>query len=178
MFPPVCLRCSRTRHRFPAFWARLLRWGKHLGKKHKIFGHKDPMLNSADILRSGYFYLFPHAPVPMRRSWYENFYAGHPDLLHHNIRYRFREPSQFSAPTLFYLSSKREGKLEVYSPKGTTCFFKPFAEKTGGYMARKIREADANKNLKFGCINSLGETTEEEQQMFHKWISRRLDVSL
>ena len=162
--------------RFTSIWARILRWGKHLGKKHKVFGHKDPMLNSADILKSSFFYLFPHAPVPMRRTWYENFYTEHPDLLHHNIHYRFREPSQFSAPTLFYLDSAKAGKLEVHSPKNTTCFFKPSEEKTGGYMARKIAEADANKNLKFGCINSLGETTQEEQTMFHKWICKRLDI--
>lgn len=164
--------------RFPALWARLLRWGKHLGKRHKVFGHKDPMLNSADILGSSFFYLFPHAPVPMRRSWYETFYAAHPDLLDSNIRYRFREPSQFSAPTLFYVSSFREGKLEVRSPKGMVCFLKPSMEKNEEYMARKIAEADANKELKFGCINSLGDTTSEAQQMFHDWISKRLNVTL
>ena len=164
--------------RFPAAWARLLRWGKHLGKRHKVFGHKDPMLNSADILKSSYFYLFPHAPVPMRRTWYEKFYTEHPDLLDSNIRHRFREPSQFSAPTLLYVSLHREGKLEVRSPKATTCFFKPSMEKREDYMARKIAEADGNEGLKFGCINSLGETTEEAQQIFHAWISKKLDVKL
>ena len=164
--------------RFSAAWARLLRWGKHLGKRHKVFGHKDPMLNAADILRSSYFYLFPHAPVPMRRTWYEKFYTEHPDLLDSNIRHRFREPSQFSAPTLFYVSSRREGKLKVRSPKGTTCFLKPSMEKREEYMARKIAEAEAGKELKFGCINSLGETTDEAQQMFHAWISKKLDVKL
>lgn len=164
--------------RFPALWARLLRWAKHLGKKHKVFGHKDPMLNSADILGSGYFYLFPHAPVPMRRTWYEKFYTDHPDLLVHNICHRFRESSQFSSPTLFYVSAKRSGTLKVRSPKNTTCFFKPSIKKTNNYMARKIAEADANKSLKFGCINSLGETTEEEQKMFKDWICRKLDIEL
>lgn len=162
----------------PALFARLLRWGKHLGKKHKIFGHKDPMLNAADLLRSGYFFLFPHAPVPMRRSWYERYFGDHPDLLYSNICHRFREPSQFSSPTLFYVSAYREGKLTVRSPKGTTCFFKPSVEKKGGYMARKIAEADGNKALKFGCINSLGETTREEQDMFNRWICAKLDITL
>lgn len=164
--------------KFPALWARLLRWAKHFGKSHKTFGHKDPMLNAADILGSKYFYLFPHAPVPMRRSWYERFYSEHPELLIHNIRHRFREPSQFSSPNIFYLSAEREGQLEVRSPKNTTCFFKPSVTKTNDYMIRKIAEADANKDLKFGCINSLGETTTEEQHIFHEWISRKLNVKL
>lgn len=164
--------------RFPAIWARIARWAKRAGRKHKVFGHKDPMLNSADILNSSYFYLFPHAPVPMRRSWYEKFYAEHPSLLDHNIRHRFREPSQFSAPTLFYLSAERDGLLEVRSAKNTTCFFKPSLKKKKGYMERKIAEAEANKKLKFGCINSLGETTAEEQEMFKKWITKRLNIEL
>lgn len=164
--------------RFLSPWARLLRWGKHLGKKHKVFGHKDPMLNAADILHSNHFYLFPHAPVPMRRTWYENFYAEHPDLLDSNIRYRFRESSQFSSPTLFYVSAHREGKLKVCSPKGLTCFLKPSSKRNDNYMARKLAEADANKRLVFGCINSLGETTEEAQKMFHSWIAGRLNITL
>ena len=45
-------------------------------------------------------------------------------------------------------------------------------------MLRKIAEAEANKDIKFGCINSLGETTKEEQDTFHKWISKRLNVKL
>jgi hypothetical protein len=58
------------------------------------------------------------------------------------------------------------------------CFLKPSMEKNEEYMARKIAEADANKELKFGCINSLGDTTSEAQQMFHDWISKRLNVTL
>lgn len=163
--------------RFPAIWARFIRWCKHVGKKHKTFGHKDPMLNATDILKSNFFFLFPHAPVPMRRTWYENFYAENPELLHHNIRHRFREPSQFSSPTLFYLSVYANGKLHCLPSKGTTCFFKPSIEKDG-YMKRKIKEADSNKKIRFGCINSLGETTVEEQELFKEWICRKLDISL
>lgn len=165
-------------NKFPALLARILRWCKHIGRNHKVFGHKDPMLNSADILKSNFFFLFPHAPVPMRRTWYEKFYNENPELLDHNIRHRFREPSQFSSPTLFYLSEYKTGKLVIRSPKRTTCFFKPSIKKKNNYMLRKIAEAEANKDIKFGCINSLGETTKEEQDTFHKWISKRLNVKL
>jgi hypothetical protein len=51
-------------------------------------------------------------------------------------------------------------------------------EKRESYMERKIAEAEANKDLKFGCINSLGETTEEAQQIFKEWITKKLDVTL
>ena len=45
-------------------------------------------------------------------------------------------------------------------------------------MARKISEADGNKALKFGCINSLGEASIEEQEMFNRWITNKLDITL
>lgn len=164
--------------RMPVFVARLLRWAKHLGKRHKEFGYKDSMLNSADIMNSGEFFLFPHAPQPMRREWYENFYATRSELIEYNIRHRFREQSQFSTPTLFYIGASRVGLLDISPSKGTSCFFKPSVKKKSGYMARKIAEADNNKNLKFGCINSLSETNSEEQEMFKQWITGKLQVEL
>lgn len=136
------------------------------------------MLNAADILGESLFYLFPHAPLPMRRTWFEKFYAERPELLIYNIRHRFREPSQLSIPTLFYIGANRENKLKVCSPKNTTCFFKPSLKKASEYMARKIAEAEENKKLKFGCINSLGETSEEAQQMFQEWLSKRLSITI
>ena len=163
--------------RFPTWWARLLRWGKHLGRKHKEFGYKDAMLNAADMLEERHFYLFPHAPQPMRRTWYEEFFSKRPHLIDYNARHRFRDLSQLSIPTLFYIGAYRESTLKVCSSKGTSCFLKPSQSKDARYMIRKIAEADANKGLKFGCINSLGETTEEAQEVFHRWISKRLGLS-
>ncbi len=161
---------------FPVFWARILRWCKHLGRKHKNFGYKDSMLNAADILKSNKFFLFPHAPAPMSRTWYEQFYVKNPELLHHNIRHRFRELSQYSVPTLFYLSTHAEGNLKCLPSKGIACFFKPSLKKKG-YMLRKLKEADANKELKFCCINSLSEATLEEQELFKAWATKRLDIT-
>lgn len=165
-------------HRFATWWARLLRWGKHLGRKHKEFGYKDSMLNAADIMGANNFFLFPHAPQPMRRTWYEKFYAEHPELIVHNICHRFREPSQLSIPTLFYIGAHQKGLLKIRPSKGTTCFFKPSQKKSTVYMTRKIAEAESNKDIKFGCINSLGETTKEAQQLFQEWIAKKLKIRL
>lgn len=157
--------------------AEFLRWAKHLGRHHKTFGHKDPMLNAAKMMHSNFFFLYPHGPVPMNRKWYEQFYGENPSLLESNIKHRFREPSQFSSLICYYLSAYRDKKLDLRSPKDTFCFLKPFAHKKG-YIARKISEMESNDKLKFGCINSLGETTKEEQLLFHKWISNRLKIDL
>lgn len=65
--------------------------------------------------------------------------------------------------------------MTTKSAAGSYIFLKPFEHKVG-YMERKLREADSNPHLLFGCINSLGETTETEQRMFEQWITNRLNV--
>lgn len=157
--------------------AAFLRWAKHLLQNHKTFGHKDPMLNAAHMMKSDFFFLHPHGPVPMSRTWYEKFYTGHPDLLDANIKHRFRHPSQFSSLVCYYLDAYHQGALDVRSSKGVCSFLKPDVHKKG-YMARKIAEMQANNKLMFGCINSLSETTEEEQAMFHQWICKRLNIQV
>lgn len=155
---------------------RFLRWIKPRKDGRRVFGHKDAMVNAAQLLGSRHFWLFPHAPLPASKSFYERFFGEHPELLAQNIRHRFREESQFSFISLFYIEGRNSGAVEVRSPKGTTLFLKPFADKVG-YMERKLREADSNPRLLFGCINSLGETTAQEQALFIEWIERRLGIT-
>ena len=161
--------------RFNVLFAAFLRWAKHLLQKHKTFGHKDPMLNAAHIMKSNFFLLHSHGPLPMNRLWHEKFYTENPDLLVANIKHRFRDPSQFSSLACYYIDAYHKGLLDVRPTKGICSFLKPYAHKRG-YMARKIAEMQSNDKLMFGCINSLSETTEDEQALFHQWICKQLNV--
>lgn len=162
-------------NKVPTLAGRLLRWIKPRKNGRKVFGHKDAMVNAAQVLGADHFWHFPHAPAPLRKSFYERFFEERADLLQANIRHRFREDSQYSFVSLFYIEGSKRGIAQALNPKGTTLFLKPFANKVG-YMERKLREADSNPHLLFGCINSLGETTAEEQRLFHNWICRRLNL--
>ena len=161
--------------KFNVKWAAFLRWAKHLLQHHKTFGHKDPMLNAANMMKSDFFFLHPHGPVPMSRLWYEKFYTEHPEWLHANIKHRFREPSQFSSLVCYYLDAYRRGVLDVRSSKGLCSFLKPDVSKKG-YMARKIAEMQSSDKMLFACINSLGETTADEQALFKQWICKHLNI--
>lgn len=155
---------------------RLLRWVKPRKDGRRVFGHKDAMVNAAQLLGSDHFWLFPHAPLPACKSFYEHIFGEHPEWLTENIRHRFRQESQFSFISLYYIEGGKMGVVKTRSPKGTTLFLKPFASKVG-YMERKLREGDKNPNLLFGCINSLGETTEQEQRLFDEWMTKRLGIT-
>lgn len=156
---------------------RFLRWIKPRKGGRKPFGHKDAMVNAAQRLSSGHFWHFTHAPQPLLRSWHAEFFALHPELMRDNIRHRFREASQFSYVSLFYIKGGEEGRVTVRSPRGVCLFLKPSKNKKG-YMERKLREAESNDRLLFGCINSLGETSRLEREMFHEWVCKRLDINI
>ena len=154
---------------------RLLRRLKPKKGGRRPFGHKDPMVNAAQMVGSGHFWVWPHAPLALRRSWHEEFFASHPEWLEANIAHRFRHPSQFSYAEPFYIDGVRKGDVVVENPRGLTLFLKPRAGRKG-YMERKLREAEGNPRLQFCCINSLSEADPEEQEMFHKWASERIGV--
>lgn len=162
--------------RFSTLAGRLLRWLKPKRGGRKPFGYKDAMVNAARLLGSNHFWLFPHAPQPLRRSWYERFFATHTEQLEQNIRHPFRDRSQWSYVSLFMIEGQKEGVVQVRPRDGMALFLKPSARKQSGYMERKLREADHNPNLHFGCINSLGEASPEEQKMFHEWAGRLIGV--
>ena len=163
--------------RFNSNLARFIRWIKPPKQGHKTFGFKDAMLNAADVLHSKYFWFISHAPLPVCKSAYEKFYSTHQTVLVNNIRHRFRDPSQFNPQVLFYLLGEKENRCLFRPAKGKTLFLKPKANKKN-YLSRKLKAADKNPELLFGCINSLGEAPQEERQMFLKWIERKLNITL
>lgn len=177
--PSVWFEGEQTRlyaERFGTLTGKLLRLLKPKRGGVRPFGYKDAMVNAASLLGSSHFWHFPHAPAALRKSFYERFFTEHPELLRENIRHRFRQGSQFSFVSLFYIQGEKEGLVKVVSSRNRALFLKPFSHKKG-YMERKLQEANRNTQLLFGCINSLGETTPEEQQLFHKWICPRLNVT-
>lgn len=164
-------------NRFPSALAAFLRAVKPAKKGHKPFGYKDAMLNAAGILQSRCFWAFPHAPVALKRSWYEKFYSANPDVLEANIRYRFRDATQYNPQSLYTIGAVSSGLCEVRHPGGKALFIKEGSGKEK-YMKRKLREADLRRDLCYGCINSMDKASEQDREMFKKWICDRLGVDM
>ena len=159
--------------RYPAALARVLKAIKPKINGHKPFGHKDAMLNAADILGSRWFWKTPHSPLPLKKSWFENFYAGRPELVGRNARFRFREPTQFNPQSLFYIGAVAGGECVVKPEKGKTLFIKSGKE---GYMVRKLHEAGTG-HYRYGCINSLDKATEADRELFFRWFREKLKIA-
>lgn len=165
-------------NRFSSTLARIIKWLKPKKDGHKPIGHKDVMLNSAEMASSGHFWYFPHIPLPVCRSWYEEYYGKHPEAIIRNIEDRFRSPVQFNPQQLFYIHAQKEGRCVIKSPKGLSVFFKPENGKGDGrYMLKKIAEAESRPGLKFGCISSLDKGSEKDAEIFNDWACKRIGLA-
>lgn len=156
--------------------AKLLRQLKHLGSRHKVFGFKDAMINAADTCGQKHHIIhFGHTPHPQHRGFLEAFYLANKEALVSNIRHRFREPNQHNPQELCYLLAESEGQLEMRSLSGESLFLSPKAKR--GYVDRKLKEFEASPDAKFCCINSLTDTSLEEQAKVLSWIKYRIGLS-
>ena len=64
-------------------------------KKNKA-GHKTAQQKAAKLIGFNKYYNFRHTPHPLRKSTFENYFKEHEDVFVNNIKYRFRESSQFT----------------------------------------------------------------------------------
>ena len=167
----VCYASKMSWH-FAAF----LRWAKHIGKSHKVFGFKDSMINAAALLgRRDTFLLFDHIPHMMIRSVFEDYFTMHPEALKINISHRFRDQVQYNPQELCYLLAQKEGKAVIRSNKGNYLYLYPRKKKN--YVNDKIRQFDSYPNAKFLCVNSLNNAEPGDVRKVLTWLEKRLRLS-
>lgn len=167
----VCY-ASRMSWHFAAF----LRWAKHIGKRHKVFGFKDSMVNAAEVLgRHDYFLRFDHIPHMLLRDVLETYYSANPDVLADNISHRFREPSQYNPQELCYLLAESQGRAVVRRNQGRLLYIYPRRKRN--YIDDKIRKFDSCPDAIFLCINSLNNASPEDVRKVLSWLDRRLSLS-
>lgn len=166
----VCY-ASRMSYHFAAF----LRWAKHLKSGHKVFGFKDAMINAAHLIgRHDTFLCFDHTPHMVLRDVLSDYYAGHPEAIVHNIRHRFRDPSQYNPQELCYLLAKQQGKAEIRSNKGNYLYMYPRKKKS--YVDDKLVKFNKAPDAKFLCINSLSNAQPDDIAKVLAWLKQRLSL--
>ena len=90
-----------------------------------------------------------------------------------NISHRFRSPKQFNAQELQYLDAYRKGKCELRGAYDLL-YLKP--KKSIEYIKEKLKLFSAKKDCKFGCFNSLDQTSDEGKSMVVDWIEKRIGL--
>ena len=150
---------------------RIKRWKNRRAKAT----FKGSMINAVKILGGHPVFLYlAHTPRALKRSFYENFFAEHPEVLVRNLLDRFRTPRQYNSQELFYITELKAGRLKVVPTSRRLLYLKP--HRGSRHVTRNLRRFDRSRNACFGCINSIDLASTEDRQRIFNWISGRLGV--
>ncbi len=142
---------------------------------HRRIEFKDSMLRAVELTEGGPLFLnLKHTPRPLRKSFYENFYASSDKLLKANIENKFRDGNQFNSQELFYIHEYRRGRLIVVPAQEKLLYLIP--KKKKNYIDRKLREFDANPHALFCCVNTLCLAGKADQEKALAWIDKKLSL--
>jgi hypothetical protein len=152
---------------------RLLKYRPN-GNKKVTF--KETMVNAA--LHTGEYLSYikmHHTPKALLKSVYEKYFTEHPQLLRHNISYRFRSHKQFNPQETQYLTLAREGRSTLRKVSANLLYLK--AKPDIRYIQNKLRGFSAKPMLKFACFNSIDQASDEGQRIITEWIYKRLHLN-
>lgn len=151
--------CYAKRHNIPfGFLSRALKPGEN---GHRKVTFKGVMLNGALLAGARWtYYRMNHTPRPLLRSFFEGFYAQHPENMLKNISFRFRNADQYSPEELLYATLLRSGRAELRNYSDRLFYYEPKDRK--GRLERKFRKFDSG-DYRFCCFNSLDKAPAAEQ---------------
>lgn len=143
------------------------------GEKKVTF--KETMLNAASLLKRRFFFIkFYHTPRALLKSVYKDYFDKHPGKLVYNISYRFRSHKQFNPQEIQYLLLYDSNRCILRKAYDNLLYLKP---KTNiKYTEKKLRLFNKRISYKFGCINSIDQTTKETQKAIIDWIEKRIGL--
>lgn len=153
-------------------YVRLSRWLKRRRHGHKRVTFKGLTVNGASLAGARFHMLkLYHTPRALNRTFYEQWFAKHPDQIERNISYRFRDANQFSTEELFFIRMWKENTIKILSAKENLFYFEPKNKKD--YVARKMEQLQS-RPWKFCCFNSLDRATESERETILGWMDKTL----
>lgn len=136
---------------------------------------KGNMRNAAIIAGQHNFMLkLDHTPKALKKSVYENYFKEHPEILENNIKYRFRDASQFTSQELQYLLLYKQQKCNLLPSKSNLFYLQP--KNKPNYVKKKLEKLKKEMNKKFCCFNSLDFASIEDRNAIINWINNKLNL--
>lgn len=139
-------------------------------KKKRVFSYRYVKEDTAKLLGFDNYFNINHTPYPLRKSTIKEFFLKKPELLTHNIKFKFRHKDQF---LLQVLANHIEIKKETCILTRDLSLF--YTHKYGwNKIFKKIYRAEKNKQL-FLCLQNLETASKTKLRFLLKWIDKRLD---
>ncbi|MEX2564486.1 MAG: Stealth CR1 domain-containing protein [Cyclobacteriaceae bacterium] len=119
-----------------------------------------------------YFY-FGHTPHPINSRRLQKFYLENPDLLKKNLTPKFRDHHQFNVISLAYHLELLQGNKNL-APKNLA-YLQP-RNRPENYLEKKIKQCEADPDIKFMCVQSLESCSREDQNRVLGWMDKILNL--
>ena len=155
---------------------RFTRFMKKLFGSKKTVTFKGILANSAILAGNKWNMLrINHNPRALRREFYEQYFAEHPQTLIRNLRYRFRDPDMYLPELLQYTILNNKGLCDVRPVKGNLMYIQPKDRKD--YIKEKLNRLNSG-NYRFCCFNSIDKASPDDLQAVREWVSSNLKITL
>ena len=139
---------------------------------HRMYHEKAARLAG---FKKTYFHL-DHAPFPLKKQWFEDFFTKNNELLKNNIQYAFRNERQFCPYSLMYHQQIQADKF-VYKNIGHEITIHP-SQHSFKKIKEKLAQCEADVGVKFVCLQSLDEASPEILSYLMDWIKERTQLGL
>jgi len=143
----------------------------HKKFKKMKFGHKTAQQKAAQLAGFDNYYNFKHTPHPLRKSTFENYFKAHPEVFIDNIKYKFRDKSQFTPQGL-------ANHIEI---KNKTCVFKQdlqliyFRSYKKPLLWYKFKLNMKSRGKLFLGLQSLDLCAPKISNFILKWLEKRIN---
>lgn len=118
------------------------------------------------------FFNLPHAPLPVFKKTFVDFFQAHPNLLANNIRYPFRDHHQFLPLSLAQHLELKQQRAMIDNTLESV-YINPACHKLRKIQAR-LASADQKERIAFACVQSMDQASPEVRDYIFKWLSKRI----
>lgn len=132
-------------------------------------GHKTAQQNAAKIIGFRKYYNFKHTPHPMRKSTFKNFFDRNPAIFEENIKYRFRNASQFT-PQGLANHIEIKNKTFVFNKELRLMYFRSYKKPLLWY---KFKLNYKTSNHLFLGLQSLDRCNQKILTFLLSWVTTR-----
>ena len=132
-------------------------------------GHKTAQQNAAKIIGFSKYYNFKHTPHPMRKSTFKKFFDRNPAIFEENIKYRFRNASQFT-PQGLANHIEIKNKTFVFNKELRLMYFRSYKKPLLWY---KFKLNYKTSNYLFLGLQSLDRCNQKILTFLLSWVTTR-----
>lgn len=161
---------------FPVLRGKWLKFDKDIfyKKEKPKAGHKTAQQKAAQLAGFDKYYNFRHTPHPLRKSTFENYFKSNKEIFIDNIKYKFRDRSQFTPQGL-------ANHLEI---KNKTCvlkddlqliYFRSYKKPLFWY---KFKLTISSKSKLFLGLQSLDQCAPKKLNYITNWLEKRLNTDI